>query len=1048
MEDLERGRGTRSERARSKSRPRLQLDIPAPPRTPIPPVPRAEWTPVSSHELYSPVKRVRSKSKRSESAYPSDNEASPSVVDSPDRPSSSPTSRRRKSRTPTAHNGIELQNNRSSSCVAQDQPATQLDEESSNRRDESSKTYRSRSRKRTSNEFSNGITEPEPVRRSKSRRPSDRQVPDQNELAGQQPDIRPSSSRLSRKGRDSTNRRRSQSRTPTTVADTNDDLASPKSPNQYRESARKRKSADKTRQLETNTEHTAQPTAVEKPPPSVFDNVGKQPSDFDGYITSVSIHGADSIALDPKIMAPLVQVHFVDIKSGEYLIKSDPNRPVTTFNEAGVDYILPVITKPYKFLRHAHTPRKPKWEEEFLLNEDYKHIVRENVLILFEMLNVVTDRALIASGRSDGWHRVAYAFCKLVPSPTYTNTEHQRLRLQLYQYPSNILWGKAVGRVPHVYRCWRGVTVGRGIATARPPPLAANRKKYDGTLYVSICGKTAPPSRLVTRRPEWAGETEVGKVPYEDMLEVYNSKKRALEPMYRSLANLVKKPMWRRHPSQACRLPNKLMYRIEPGSTGAFSLAFSNNGIFLAVGCCDAGSYPIRIYDVLSGDRVANLEGHRDLVYELVWSRDDDVLMSTSSDGSVRLWKFMGDGNVRPSLVLQHPCFVYSAVLHPIAPLIFTGSFDTQIRAWSSDPTEIIITSRPQSPTQDTRHLPHARSVSRATTHSSGGRSRVHPTTSHPTTIHPTDTYKGHENYVNALAFDSEGVKMYSGDGNGCLKVWSCRVDTTEGYDKYQCIKTVMVDEASPITSIRMHPSNRRILVHSLNGTPRLLDTRIYRFTTTFQTPPLTSTSSSAPNCPITAITSTFTRASFSPCGTQVWAGGSDGVVRVWNADNGTVLGSYEGLGFRGQISAVEYHPKDYLVAMCCVGDRQPVLIFSWDESPDVLEGFHSAAAGSGEIAPSAESLNDATHSKRASRTSDYYADVIQSNPQLRSPSRGVLDAGDRRVFSIEPHRPPVASPTRGLSAFEGESRNTSHIDASENNLAQRAPYKRTLRKA
>lgn len=66
------------------------------------------------------------------------------------------------------------------------------------------------------------------------------------------------------------------------------------------------------------------------------------------------------------------------------------------------------------------------------------------------------------------------------------------------------------------------------------------------------------------------------------------------------------------------------MYRIEPGSLGAFSLAFSNNGVFLAVGCCDAGSYPIRIYDVLSGDRVANLEGHRDLVYELVWNCSDE----------------------------------------------------------------------------------------------------------------------------------------------------------------------------------------------------------------------------------------------------------------------------------------------------------------------------------------------------------------------------------------------------------------------------------------
>ena len=44
---------------------------------------------------------------------------------------------------------------------------------------------------------------------------------------------------------------------------------------------------------------------------SVFDNVGKKPSDFDGCITSITIHGADTIHFDPNVMAPMVQVHIV-----------------------------------------------------------------------------------------------------------------------------------------------------------------------------------------------------------------------------------------------------------------------------------------------------------------------------------------------------------------------------------------------------------------------------------------------------------------------------------------------------------------------------------------------------------------------------------------------------------------------------------------------------------------------------------------------------------------------------------------------------------------
>lgn len=68
-------------------------------------------------------------------------------------------------------------------------------------------------------------------------------------------------------------------------------------------------------------------------------------------------------------------------------------------------------------------------------------------------------------------------------------------------------------------------------------------------------------------------------------------------------------------------------------------MAFSNNGLYLAVGCIAAAnsssgrnsgnnaldaSYPIKIYNVVTGDRVASLEGHQDLVYEVNWSWDDE----------------------------------------------------------------------------------------------------------------------------------------------------------------------------------------------------------------------------------------------------------------------------------------------------------------------------------------------------------------------------------------------------------------------------------------
>ena len=70
-------------------------------------------------------------------------------------------------------------------------------------------------------------------------------------------------------------------------------------------------------------------------------------------------------------------------------------------------------------------------------------------------------------------------------------------------------------------------------------------------------------------------------------------------------------------------LPNQLYYRIDPGSHGSFTCAFSPKGTYLAIACIHLKSYPIRLFDVLTGDRVTQLDGHQDLVYQLCWFPDE-----------------------------------------------------------------------------------------------------------------------------------------------------------------------------------------------------------------------------------------------------------------------------------------------------------------------------------------------------------------------------------------------------------------------------------------
>jgi WD40 repeat protein len=105
---------------------------------------------------------------------------------------------------------------------------------------------------------------------------------------------------------------------------------------------------------------------------------------------------------------------------------------------------------------------------------------------------------------------------------------------------------------------------------------------------------------------------------------------------------------------------------------GAFTCAFSQSGIYIAVASVNATSYPIKIYEVLTGNRIATLEGHLDLVYQLSWSTGDNELLSSSSDGSCRVWEFKCAGQVRESRILQHPAFVYTGVYYPNPDTAYT----------------------------------------------------------------------------------------------------------------------------------------------------------------------------------------------------------------------------------------------------------------------------------------------------------------------------------------------------------------------------------------
>ncbi len=66
-------------------------------------------------------------------------------------------------------------------------------------------------------------------------------------------------------------------------------------------------------------------------------------------------------------------------------------------------------------------------------------------------------------------------------------------------------------------------------------------------------------------------------------------------------------------------------------------MAFSPDGSFLATaGFGDDGN--LRIWDVESGEEVANLEGHSGPVFAVAWSPDGAGIVTGGVDNLVKIW--------------------------------------------------------------------------------------------------------------------------------------------------------------------------------------------------------------------------------------------------------------------------------------------------------------------------------------------------------------------------------------------------------------------------
>ncbi|XP_063040333.1 jouberin isoform X2 [Engraulis encrasicolus] len=585
----------------------------------------------------------------------------------------------------------------------------------------------------------------------------------------------------------------------------------------------------------------------------------------DSLVLGVYIHRSDRLKTDLLVSHPMVKVHVVDEITNQYVKKEDAHRPVSSFYERdSVDHILPIMTQPFDFKKRKSTV--PEWEEQIVFNERFGYLLQEEeetprVILFFEILDFMSMEEARVHARADpherGFRKIAWAFLKLVGTNGILNVD-SRLRLQLYCVPPR---AKKMPNTIEVVEWWRKFP----------------RTRYASTLYITVKGLKLPDHVDPSMRSMMALQQERGTTSYSELNSEVMRRTNSQMDTKRSIIR------WNRLPGQVCRIPNKPLLAFRGGQMGCFTLRFSHHGLMLAAACVDKDAFPVIVYEIPSGKVLASFNGHLSLVYDLWWSKDDSCLLSTSSDGTVRMW----DVDRLHSLaqkILPHPSFLYCAQLHPSAQhLVVTGGFDCVLRVWDVDVDDV--------------------------------------------NGHLLKELNGHKAFVNCLCFDQEGSRMFSGDNAGMIIEWNVTVDERSSQNPTRLWKIEReIREADldgvPINCLEVHPNGRRLLIQTKDSTIRIMDLRLLavkKFTgaTNYRE----------------RIQSTLT-----PCGSFIFSGSEDGLAYVWNAETGDQVAVYSELCYPTALRTAVFHPLENMVAFCAYGQSQPIHVYLYDHKVAQLE--------------------------------------------------------------------------------------------------------------
>ncbi|MEM6400175.1 MAG: NACHT domain-containing protein [Cyanobacteria bacterium P01_D01_bin.116] len=326
-----------------------------------------------------------------------------------------------------------------------------------------------------------------------------------------------------------------------------------------------------------------------------------------------------------------------------------------------------------------------------------------------------------------------------------------------------------------------------------------------------------------------------------------------------------------------------------------FSITFNSNGQILAM----SDGAKIHLWQIADKQKLLTLNGHKNLVYSIDFSPDNQILASASSDCTVKLWDINTGRLIRT--LLGHTAAVRSIVFSADGLLLVSGSEDRTVKVWDIQTGICVNTFTTQN------CLVRAVTLNPISTFSSEKKCQIVAFSGDNYTINISDiltskyqiTLKGHTNWVKSIAFSPNGKILASGSLDYTVKLWEASTG--------EFLKTLH-GHTGTVNSVAFHSNGQILASSSCDRSIKIWDINTGECLKTFQ----------GHDNWVQSVT-------FSPDNYILASASQDHAAKLWDIDTGECLYTFQ--GYANWLKSVVFNPDGQIIA----SGGQDYVVRLWD---------------------------------------------------------------------------------------------------------------------